>query len=536
MFKNLLFMAKALAVSVVLSSVFSSFPVFAQSALNQSIAQTVSGLARTDRVIKEFYADRNYEPMWVGNANRTRQKALIEALEDSGDHALPSASYRAAELEDALKRSRTAEQQAVAEVIASKAFLRYAQDISSGVLNASRLDDNIAVKQQRLNPAALLDAMSKSTGRGFLEALAPNAPAYQRLLDEREVLERQMGRGDYGRQLPKSTLKPGMSSGNVQILRERLSGMGYGNLGNSPDFDERLFRAVQQFQLDHGLNTDGIVGRTTIDFVNFTPQDRMVKVMVNLERQRWLNFKRGARHIVVNIPAFEVNMYDNGKPSFTSRVVVGVTRKDQTPEFYDEMTHMVINPTWHVPASIAGKEYLPILQEDPGFLSRQNMKMFNEDGAQVNPASLDLSVFNEKNFPYNIKQQPDPANALGRVKFMFPNRFNIYLHDTPAKSLFSKDLRTFSHGCIRVQKPFEFAYKLLQRQTSDPQGFFKRYLDTGKETYVNLKQSIPVYVTYSTAFVDEDGEVSYRADVYGRDRTVFNALTKAGVAMQATRG
>jgi murein L,D-transpeptidase YcbB/YkuD len=474
--------------------------------------------------------------MWVGRENRTRSSALIEALEKSGDHGLPTATYRAAELEDALKRSRSAEQEAVAEVIASKAFLRYAQDVSSGVLNASRLDANIAVRQRRLSKAALLDAMSKSTGRGFMEALAPSNPGYQRLLDERKILERQISRGDYGRQLPNATLKPGMTNGNVQILRERLSGMGYGNLGSNPDFDERLFRAVQQFQLDHGLNTDGVVGRTTIEFLNFTPQDRMVKVMVNLERQRWLNFKRGARHIMVNIPDFSVSMYDNGKASFTSRVVVGVTRKDQTPEFYDEMTHMVINPTWHVPASIAGKEYLPILREDPGFLRRQNMKMFNEDGAQVNPASLDFTAYSEKNFPYNIKQQPDPANALGRVKFMFPNRFNIYLHDTPAKSLFSKDLRTFSHGCIRVQKPFEFAYKLLQRQTSDPQGFFKRYLDTGKETYVNLKQSIPVYVTYSTAFVDEDGDVNYRADVYGRDRTVFNALTKAGVAMQATRG
>lgn len=536
MYKNILFMAKALAVSVALSGVFSSFPVFAQSALNQSIAQTVSGLSRSDNAIKTFYADRNYEPMWVGNSNRTRRKALIDALEDSGDHALPAASYRAAELDDALKRSRTAEQQAIAEVIASKAFLRYAQDISSGVLNARRLDANIAVRQRRLDPKNLLDAMSKSTGRGFIEALAPDALAYRRLLEERKILERQVGRGDYGRQLPNATLRPGMSNGNVQILRERLAGMGYGNLGKSADFDERLYRAVQQFQSDHGLNTDGIVGRTTIKFLNFTPQDRMVKVMVNLERQRWLNFERGARHIVVNIPAFEVNMYDNGKPSFTSRVVVGVTRKDQTPEFYDEMTHMVINPTWHVPASIAGKEYLPILREDPGFLQRQNMRMFNEDGAQVNPASLDLTAYDEKNFPYNIKQQPDPGNALGRVKFMFPNRFNIYLHDTPAKNLFSKDLRTFSHGCIRVQKPFEFAYKLLQRQTSDPRGFFKRHLDTGAETYVNLKQAIPVYVTYSTAFLGQDGEVNYRADVYGRDRTVFNALTKAGVAMQATRG
>lgn len=536
MLKNVLIIARALTLAAVLIGTYEVNPVFAQNTLNEYIAQTVSGLSRSDQAIKQFYADRNYEPMWIGNGNRTRRNALIEALERSGDHALPTESYRVGELDDALKKSRTAEQQAIAEVIASKAFLRYAKDISSGVLNASRLDRNIAVRQRHLNLSAVLDAMSRSTGPAFIESLAPSGRSYQRLLDERKVLSRQVARGDYGRQLPNSTLKPGMSNGNVQILRERLSAMGYGNLGKSPDFDERLFRAVQQFQLDHGLNTDGVVGRTTISFVNFTPQDRMIKVMVNLERQRWLNFELGKRHIVVNIPAFEVNLYDNGKPSFTSRVVVGVTRKDQTPEFYDEMTHMVINPTWHVPASIAGKEYLPILREDPGFLSRQNMKMFNEAGAQVNPASLDLSAYTAKDFPYNIKQQPDPANALGRVKFMFPNRFNIYLHDTPSKSLFNKDIRTFSHGCIRVQKPFEFAYLLLARQTSDPQGFFKRYLDTGQETYVNLEQFIPVYVTYSTAFVDEDGEVNYRADVYGRDRTVFNALTKAGVAMKATRG
>ncbi len=536
MFKNLLIMARTLAISAALASVFTSNTVSAQPAVNQYIAETVSGLAASDKAIKSFYAGRNYEPMWVGRENRSRSKALIDALEQSGDHALPTATYRAAELDDALNGSRTAEQEAVAEVIASKAFLRYAQDISSGVLNAGRLDKNIAVRQRRLNETSLLEAMSQSTGPAFIEALAPSNPEYRRLVDERKTLSRLIARGDFGPQLPLSTLKPGMTNGNVQILRERLSAMGYGNLGNSAEFDDRLFRAVQMFQFDHGLNTDGIVGRTTIEFVNITPQDRMIKVMVNLERQRWLNFERGARHIVVNIPDFTVGMYDNGKVTFTSRVVVGVTRKDQTPEFYDEMTHMVINPTWHVPASIAGKEYLPILQEDPGFLSRQNMKMFNDEGMQVNPASLDLTAYSEKNFPYNIKQQPDPGNALGLVKFMFPNRFNIYLHDTPSKSLFSKDLRTFSHGCIRVQKPFEFAYRLLERQTSDPQGFFKRYLDTGQETYVNLDRKIPVYVTYSTAFVDEDGKVNYRADVYGRDVIVINALSKAGVAMQAARG
>jgi murein L,D-transpeptidase YcbB/YkuD len=528
--------SRIVAVAMVFALAMPSGTLMAQSALNQNIAATVSGLSANDKAIKSFYQARNFAPMWVGSKNRKRRKALLDALNDASDHGLPETSYRVAELKSAVNKSRSNEAMAVAEVIATKAFLAYAQDISTGVVQSNRLHANIAIRPRKLATLSLLEAMSKSSGKAFLESLAPSHPDYDRLVAERKALSKQLGKGDYGPKLPNAKLSPGMSNGNVQVLRQRLTAMGYGKLGNDAKYDDKLFKVVKQFQLDHGLNADGVVGKTTIKFVNITPKERMVKVLVNLERQRWLNFERGKRHVLVNIPDFRVFLFDNGKADFSSRVVVGVTRKDQTPEFYDEMTHMVVNPTWHVPASIAGKEYLPILRTDPGFLGRQKMKMFNDAGTQVNPSSLDLSSYSEDNFPYFIKQTPNPANALGLVKFMFPNRFNIYLHDTPAKSLFNKDIRTFSHGCIRVQKPFEFAYRLLEKQSSNPEGTFKRFLNTGVEQYVNLKQSVPVYITYSTAFFDTKGRVNYRSDIYGRDALVYKALVKAGVVMEAVRG
>jgi murein L,D-transpeptidase YcbB/YkuD len=162
--------------------------------------------------------------------------------------------------------------------------------------------------------------------------------------------------------------------------------------------------------------------------------------------------------------------------------------------------------------------------------------MVGSNGKSVNPANIDLTKYNEKNFPYSIKQKPSKGNALGLVKFMFPNQFNIYLHDTPSKNLFNREVRAFSHGCVRVQKPFEFAYKLLEKQTSDPKGAFQAWLNTGREQYVNLQTAVPVYLNYRTAFFGTDGRINFRDDVYGRDKTIFNALSKAGVALRAVEG
>lgn len=161
--------------------------------------------------------------------------------------------------------------------------------------------------------------------------------------------------------------------------------------------------------------------------------------------------------------------------------------------------------------------------------------MISQSGKSVNPGSIDLSAYNEKSFPFYIKQRPSPGNALGRVKFMFPNRFNIYLHDTPSKSLFNREVRAFSHGCIRLQKPFDFAHKLLEKQTSNPKGAFDTWLKTGKEQYVNLAEPVPVYLTYRTAYFGDSSAISFYPDIYGRDKKVFKALSKAGVSLRAVQ-
>lgn len=522
------------------ATAIASLAVFAAPAvLAKASKAQISAAVNADKSLspeaKQFYANNKFQPIWVGSKNKARMKALINAVSTASEHGLPTAQYQILELKSALSKARGTDG-AAAEAFATKIFLKYAHDLSSGVLEPKKVDKEIAVQPPRRSELALLDAISRSSPSGFFKALAPKHPEYARLIKEKRRLEKILGQGGYGPKVPVATLKPGTSSKNITKMRARLSALGYGRLGADPAFDDRLKKVVQQFQTDYGLSVDGVAGPGTIKVMNTSAEHRLRQVLVNLERERWMNRARGKRYIVVNLADFSFNLYDNDRVSFTSATVIGKVAKDRTPEFHDEMTHMVVNPTWHVPRSIAGKEYLPILKKDPGFLARRGMRMVGSNGKAVNPANVNLADYNEKNFPYRIKQKSSKGNALGLVKFIFPNKYNIYLHDTPSKSLFKRETRAFSHGCIRVQKPFEFAYKLLDKQTSDPEGAFKGWLKTGREQYVNLEQPVPVYLNYRTAFFKENGRVNYRKDIYGRDKTIFNALSKAGVALEAVQG
>ena len=198
------------------------------------------------------------------------------------------------------------------------------------------------------------------------------------------------------------------------------------------------------------------------------------------------------------------------------------------------MEFMVINPTWNVPRSIAIKEYLPLLKRNRNAVG--HLRLVDSRGRTVNRGAVDFSQYNERTFPFNMKQPPSRGNALGLVKFMFPNKYNIYLHDTPSKNLFNRNVRAFSHGCIRLQQPFDFAYALLAKQMSNPQEYFQTILKTGSETKVDLKTPVPVHLIYRTAITKPKGGMEYRRDVYGRDAKIFNALSKAGVVLRAVRG
>ena len=528
--------AKKALILFTVSFLMSAVTATAQTVVNnKDVYTSVVNSGKNAKGIKAFYASTNYKPIWVGHKNKARRKALLAALKTSGSQGLPTARYNIAKLETALKATRGNKNMGSAEIFATKTYLQYAHDLSSGAVNPKKIDPELAINRPRRSDEKLLSAFAKSSPSGFLKSLQPKTKEYQQLLAEKKKLERAFGASSVIKSIPTRTLKKGSSGNSVILLRQRLKQLGYGNLGNSPQFDDGLKAAVQKFQTANGLSADGVAGPGTIGRLNQGPKDKLIKVLVNLERERWMNFPRGKSNVFVNQASYTVYLMDNGRASFETRAVIGKHNEDRTPEFYDEMTHMVVNPTWHVPRSIAGKEYLPIIRKDPGFLKRRNMVMISQSGKSVNPASVNLSGYTEKNFPFYIKQRPDPKNALGRVKFMFPNKYNIYLHDTPSKSLFNREVRAFSHGCVRLQKPFEFAHKLLEKQTSNPKGAFDTWLKTGKEQYVNLAEPVPVYLTYRTAYFGDASNVSFYPDIYGRDKKVFNALSKAGVSLRAVQ-
>ncbi len=301
------------------------------------------------------------------------------------------------------------------------------------------------------------------------------------------------------------------------------------------DFDPALEAAVEAFQSEHGLVADGVVGKATLAAVNAPIETRLAQIAVNLERLRWMPRDLGPRYLYVNIPDFTVRLVEDGAPVWESKVVVGKARVTETAEFSDEMTYIVVNPSWHIPNSIAIRDYLPKLQRDPMVLKRQGIDLMTRGGTTINPKLVDFTVYTPENFPFRIKQRPSDDNALGKVKFMFPNEHSIYLHDTPHKEYFARDVRAYSNGCIRVEKPDQLAHILLTGQVPDPAAAFDGWVAARSERDVPLDRPIAIHIVYRTAFFD-DGEIRFRPDVYGRDARAFEALEAAGVTLPAAQG
>lgn len=557
------------ALSVVVSEVDSTSerPVVAAEAARPSsgarIAPALAGrldapatAALTDGV-RVFYAARENRPLWFDDDGRptTALEALVAEMRGAGRHALPASRYAPDLLVAPLAESPAAI--AEREIAATEAYLAFGTDLASGILEPREVDREIKVYPERPSSWLLLEGLAGAADpAAHIAGLAPRHPDYAQLVDRLQTYRRLARTTAWAEPIGKGrTLRPGDRSDRVEALRRRLIAMGdlvpaagvskagtldgelvaanetYTDLpggadGLSDKFDTELAEAVARFQGRHGLNQDGIVGPATLRALNASPTDRVRQIAVNLERLRWLNRDLGNRHVMVNLAGFEMALVEDGAPVFTSRVVIGKSRKHRTPEFSDEMEYMVINPRWYVPASIAREEILPKLRADPGYLAARNMRLI---GADV--WSVDWQTIAPSQFPGRIEQGPGRGNALGRVKFMFPNSDAIYLHDTPARSLFNRDVRAYSHGCVRVQKPLEFAHALLSAQSDDPEGLFDRHLRRGREKYVHLDEHVPVHLTYRTAWVDEAGLDQFRTDVYGRDRKVFQALGAAGLEL-----
>ncbi len=500
--------------------------------LRDSIASGGPVLAQLDA----FYAERGYQPVWdAGHGD-----ALLAALAQVSRHGLPPARYEAdalaATLQTGLAGGADDDARVAAEIAAARTFVTYAHDINSGMLEPREIDRELTFRPHRADPSKMLaDFFAAPDADAFLSGLAPQHPQYAALLDQKVRLEALIQAGGWGPEVPAGkTMRPGQAGSRVLAMRQRLSRILQQSLGDSDVFDEGLVIALKQFQDRHGLNADGVAGPATLAALNRSPEFRLEQVLVNLERQRWMNFDRGYRHIFVNQADFSMAVYEDGKAIFRSRTIIGKAAEHRTPEFYEEMTHMVVNPTWHVPRSIVTEEYLPRLQRNPGSLP--HLQVMTRSGTRINPRLVNFGQFTKGNFPFIMKQAPGSGNALGRVKFMFPNQYDIYLHDTPTKPLFARDVRDFSHGCVRVQRPFELAHLLLSWQTDEPEAVFERALAGGRERHLDLAKPVPIYLTYQTAWVDDDGVSQFREDVYGRDRRIFGALADAGVTLPAVEG
>ncbi|MEM6464928.1 MAG: L,D-transpeptidase family protein [Pseudomonadota bacterium] len=494
------------------------------------LRETLMASSTTSEGMMAFYEANGFDLVWTGR----RVDGLNRAIAKASDHGLPATRYAKVAK---LRNGAPDIEKVAAELAATQVFLTFARDLNSGLLEPKAVDKEIHVFPKRPNEEALLNGVLSTRNVGsFLEALAPSDPGYEALVAEKARLVRLARAGGWGPQVPAGkTLRPGQAGPRVDALRARLSRLLDKDIPVAQNFDETLVAAVKEFQDLYGLNADGVAGPATLRAVNATVGQRLGQVYVNLERQRWLNFDRGARHIYVNQADYTVQVIDQGRVTYSSRTVIGKT-EHQTPEFSDQMTHMVVNPTWHVPRSIATEKYLPELKRNPRALNKSGIRVMTRSGKAINAGLVDFRKFSASNFPFIMKQPPGPGNALGRVKFMFPNQFAIYLHDTPAKRLFNRDLRAYSHGCIRVQKPFELAHVLLAPQVANPKATFQGLLDGGRERQVNLATPVPVHLTYQTAWVKEDGTPQYRTDIYGRDAKVLRALERAGVALSGQSG
>jgi murein L,D-transpeptidase YcbB/YkuD len=363
----------------------------------------------------------------------------------------------------------------------------------------------------------------------------PQTPRYDRLKQALFDYRKLAAKGGWAPIPDGPTLKPGMTDPRVPQLRDRLRlsgdlpeavGARFAAGEGAETYDEALVAAVERMQWRHGLEADGVTGRKTLAALNVPVELRLEQIMLNLERRRWMPDDLGRRYVFVNLADFTLKVVDGEKTILDMRVVIGKPYH-MTPVFSKDMTYIEINPYWNVPPSIAGKELLPKIKKNVNYLSSNKFEVFNgwNSGATVvDPQTVNWQRYTAANFPFKLRQGSGDGNALGRIKFMLPNHFSVYLHDTPAKALFAKAERSFSHGCIRVQHPPRLAEVLLSENSGWPLDRIETSIDSGERKVVTLAKPLPVHISYMTAWVNKDGSVHFRNDVYERDHTLAEAL------------
>jgi len=481
-----------------------------------------------NREITGFYKSLDYNPLWSSAKNRND---LLDILEGSYFEGLNPEDYHTefimSYMEDLKKGIRkTVKESAIADVVMTDAMLTYALHMIQGKLNPVSMDPNWNYSENKLPDEVEINVLHRLQAESLLEGadkIRSQLPMYQKLkrafarIDSLQKEGVSINMIEY----PGTALRLGDSATVVSEIKMNLGN--YFNVfdeSNANVFDETLESAVKQFQSQNGLDDDGIAGKETFEMLNISLEDRLDIIRVNMERCRWVNNQLPEEFILVNIAAYNLYLIRQGQVDYTCRVVVG-KEFHETPVFTSAIKYLVFNPTWTVPYSISSKEILPKLKRDPNYLKDRNMTLL-KGGQEIDPSTVDFKRFSQNNFPYTIRQEPGPSNALGMVKFIFPNKHAVYLHDTPSKSYFEKTNRAYSHGCVRVHKPMVLAEILL-----DDKGYNQDKIATvlkSKElTNVYLSKPMPVMLMYWT-FYENEGKMYFYRDTYGRDKRIIKEL------------
>lgn len=494
---------------------------------------TVAGRQVETADLRDAYRGRDYAPFWLAaDAGMARARALHAVLVEAAREGLNAADYTIAGF-DGLLAAADEPDAADLDILLSALLVRYAADLRHGRLAPRWLDPELFSQPRTVDAAAILTraAASKDLAQ-HLSRLAPANAPYRRL---RRALADYQRIADSGGWLPLDsgpTLKPGMSGPAVLALRQRLLTEGWTTDerrdGGADQFDAGLVLALQEFQRHRLLETDGVVGPKTREALNVPVEERMRQIMINMERWRWMPDDLGQFYVMVNMAAYELEVIDSGSIALAMRVVVGRPYR-RTPVFSDRIRYLEFNPTWTVPVKIASKDLVPKQIADPGYLQRNGFRMFDgwSGGAQeIDIGAVDWPQYKGRRLPYRLLQMPGKTNALGRVKFMFPNKYDVYLHDTASPELFARTLRNFSSGCIRVEKPRDLAVLLLRDTPGWDQQAVDRALASEATKVVNLAEPVPVYLTYRTVWLGDGGTPRFAPDVYERDRQLYDALFK----------
>ncbi len=487
-------------------------------------------------LVERFYKGRNYQPAWSRDGRLMQADILIKAVEEAYGDGLTPDYYHIGLIKSLVDKAekKLLEPVRIADldILLTDAFITLGCHLSGGCVNPVTIESEWFAKRGDVDVSSVLEqALNKKRIREALMKLRPGQDSYARLRQALAWYRELLSKDEWPRVSNGPLLKKKSVSGRVVELRKRLAASGDLEADEARGgrlFDEKLEQAAIIFQKRHGLKADGIVGSVTLGALNVPLKQRIRQMELNMERLRWILGNPEQRSIVVNIADFKLAVIENGKSILSMKVVVGKPYQ-RTPVFTANMTYLVINPSWNIPDSIARDEILKKIRKDPHYLAKQNIKVLRGWGSreeEINPETINWSVVTADTLKYRFRQEPGSLNPLGRIKFMLPNRFDVYLHDTPSRRLFSENVRTFSHGCTRIEKPIELAEYVLRHAPGWTREKLLSAIEKGAEQKVMIPDPLNVHFLYLTAWVDERGLLQFRNDIYGRDKLLDEALLK----------